>query len=341
MNTKAPGGGHATVKLAGRWDELAPPAPHVHVALLVYHRDGAEFVPLPEGASVVVGRQLPSDVVVPDVSLSRQHARFTNAGGEITVEDLGSSNGTRRRGEPVERVVVLPGEELALGSVLVAVQAADTAARKGLIAYDRLCDQLEAEIVRAHFFGRTLSVLMVRGAREKSSAEPHFPAFHARVHAALRPVDRLGLYSSEALLAFLPELDAEAAMALARTLTSPTDARLLVGVATYPESGTSAGELVAACREADQAATPAAPAGRWQVQLGALNSEASARSAWESAVRKVPELASRHPVITELKRENQPTLWRLRVGGLADVAAARALCDAVKAKGGNCVAVSP
>jgi hypothetical protein len=58
-------------------------------------------------------------------------------------------------------------------------------------------------------------------------------------------------------------------------------------------------------------------------------------------VRKVPELASRHPVITELKRENQPTLWRLRVGGLADVAAARALCDAVKAKGGNCVAVSP
>ena len=123
MNTKAPGGGHATVKLAGRWDELAPPAPHVHVALLVYHRDGAEFVPLPEGASVVVGRQLPSDVVVPDVSLSRQHARFTNAGGEITVEDLGSSNGTRRRGEPVERVVVLPGEELALGSVLVAVQA--------------------------------------------------------------------------------------------------------------------------------------------------------------------------------------------------------------------------
>ena len=89
------------------------------------------------------------------------------------------------------------------------------------------------------------------------------------------------------------------------------------------------------------AATPATPAGRWHVQLGALNSEAAARSAWESAVRRVPELASRHPVITELKRENQPTLWRLRVGGLVDAAAARALCEAVKAKGGNCVPVSP
>ncbi len=101
---------------------------------------------------------------------------------------------------------------------------------------------------------------------------------------------------------------------------------------------------------ATQAARPAVPArpaaapaatGRWHVQLGALNSEAAARSAWEGAVRKVPDLASRHPVITELKRDNLPTLWRLRVGGLADAAAARALCDAVKAKGGGCVPVAP
>jgi cell division septation protein DedD len=88
------------------------------------------------------------------------------------------------------------------------------------------------------------------------------------------------------------------------------------------------------------AATPAA-AGRWHVQLGALNSEAAARSVWDSMVRKLPDLASRHPVITELKRDNQPTLWRLRVGGLADATAARAFCDAVKAKGGSCVPVSP
>ena len=93
-------------------------------------------------------------------------------------------------------------------------------------------------------------------------------------------------------------------------------------------------------RPAAPAAVPAAT-GRWHIQLGALNSEAAARTAWETAARKVPELTGRHPAITELKRDGQPTLWRLRVGGLADAAAARALCEAVKAKGGNCVPVSP
>lgn len=100
-----------------------------------------------------------------------------------------------------------------------------------------------------------------------------------------------------------------------------------------------------AARPAARQTTPApaapAAAGRWHVQLGALNSEAAARSAWEVAARRTPDLASRHPLITELKREGQPTLWRLRVGGLTDAAAARTLCEAVKAKGGGCVPVSP
>jgi cell division septation protein DedD len=104
---------------------------------------------------------------------------------------------------------------------------------------------------------------------------------------------------------------------------------------------TPAARPAAPARPAPVPAAAPAAAGRWQVQLGALNSEAAARSAWDAALRRTPELGSRHPVITELKRDNQPTLWRLRVGGLADAAAARSLCEAVKTKGGNCVAVSP
>jgi cell division septation protein DedD len=96
-----------------------------------------------------------------------------------------------------------------------------------------------------------------------------------------------------------------------------------------------------AARPGATSRTAVAPAGRWHVQLGALNSEAAARGAWESVLRRTPDLAGRTPVITELKRDNLPTLWRLRVGGLADVAAAQTLCEAVKAKGGSCVPVSP
>lgn len=94
---------------------------------------------------------------------------------------------------------------------------------------------------------------------------------------------------------------------------------------------------------APQPAPQAAPsgAGRWQIQLAALNSEAAARAHWERMVRQVPELGSRHPGITKLERDGQAPLWRLRTGGLSDGAAARALCDAVKTKGGSCMPIAP
>ena len=63
-------------------------------SLLLYHRDGVKVVPLGKGASVVVGRSYPSDAVVEDRSLSRQHARFSADEGGVTIEDLESTNGT-------------------------------------------------------------------------------------------------------------------------------------------------------------------------------------------------------------------------------------------------------
>lgn len=93
-------------------------------------------------------------------------------------------------------------------------------------------------------------------------------------------------------------------------------------------------------------ATIAAPAaalpgpvagGRSYAQFGALNSEEAARAEWERLVRRVPELAAFQPRITRLEREGQPTLWRLRAPGLPDAAAAKALCDAVRARGAACM----
>jgi cell division septation protein DedD len=78
--------------------------------------------------------------------------------------------------------------------------------------------------------------------------------------------------------------------------------------------------------------------GRALVQLGALASEEAARNEWERLTRRVPELAAFHPRITKLEREGQATLYRLRTGGLAAAAAARSLCEAVRAKGGACAA---
>jgi cell division septation protein DedD len=82
---------------------------------------------------------------------------------------------------------------------------------------------------------------------------------------------------------------------------------------------------------------PAAAQGRAMIQLGALRSEEAARQEWERLRARVPELAGRSPVISRFEREGQPPLWRLRVGGLADREAARALCEQVRARGGACV----
>ncbi|WP_240048462.1 SPOR domain-containing protein, partial [Crenalkalicoccus roseus] len=88
------------------------------------------------------------------------------------------------------------------------------------------------------------------------------------------------------------------------------------------------------------AAPPVVAAGRAQVQLGALASEEAARSEWARLQRRVPELAGRQPLVIRLDRgEGQAPLWRLRTGGLADMEAARALCDAVRAQGGACMPI--
>lgn len=91
-------------------------------------------------------------------------------------------------------------------------------------------------------------------------------------------------------------------------------------------------------RPVPAAPTPTAP-GRAMIQLGALATEEAARAEWDRVAKRVPELAGFQPRITKVEREGQPPLFRLRAGGLADAAAAKSLCEAVKTKGGACVPV--
>jgi hypothetical protein len=89
---------------------------------------------------------------------------------------------------------------------------------------------------------------------------------------------------------------------------------------------------------AQQPARPVAAQGRVQVQLLAARSEEIARTEWERLSRRAPELAGRTPVVTRLDRPEGP-LFRLRTGGFADPAAARAFCDGIKARQVECVVV--
>ena len=54
----------------------------------------------------VIGRHLENDIVLNDSNVSRRHAEFVCAAGEVVVKDLGSTNGTKVNG------VVVNGEQL-------------------------------------------------------------------------------------------------------------------------------------------------------------------------------------------------------------------------------------
>jgi hypothetical protein len=75
------------------------------------------------------------------------------------------------------------------------------------------------------------------------------------------------------------------------------------------------------------------------VQLSATKSEAQAQVAWERLAKKMPELFGQHRAMFQKVNEPGPMPWRLRTGGFADPAQAKAFCDKVKAKGGQCALV--
>jgi DNA-binding NtrC family response regulator len=110
------------------------------LSLVVYHDEGTETAPLDPGVPVVVGRRPPATICVPSAKLSRAHARFLlGADDRVTVEDLGSTNGTWLRGARVTMVEIAVGDEVLVGDVMACVQisaAAEPAAPRAPAAPD-------------------------------------------------------------------------------------------------------------------------------------------------------------------------------------------------------------
>jgi DNA-binding NtrC family response regulator len=229
-------------------------------SLVLYEESGVRAVPLVDGVPVVIGRAAPAEVIVDHLSLSRQHARVTWKGGVVTVEDLGSTNGTHFRGERLRgEARIAPGEPFQLGAISASISVTAGDARlRGVIGHERFLAKLDDEILRARSFRRPLAVAMIRSiAREGGEAT----RWVGRVRAGLRPVDALTLYAPSAVLVLLPEADRETA---ARALSTIVTARVLgepplvAGISVFPEAS-SVDALVDDARKAARRAVPSAP----------------------------------------------------------------------------------
>ena len=83
---------------------------------------GGEY-PLGEGQEIVIGRSSELDMVLVEEMVSRKHARIALAEGVITIEDLGSTNGTFVNGEKVERGTLKEGDRVLVGTNILKVMA--------------------------------------------------------------------------------------------------------------------------------------------------------------------------------------------------------------------------
>ncbi|MGQ0507224.1 MAG: FHA domain-containing protein [Myxococcaceae bacterium] len=79
---------------------------------------GGEF-PLKMEKQIVIGRSSELDMVLVEDMVSRKHAKITAAGGKITIEDLGSTNGTFVNGEKIKQARIKEGDRILIGTSIL------------------------------------------------------------------------------------------------------------------------------------------------------------------------------------------------------------------------------
>lgn len=77
-------------------------------------RGDVEYAIWPE-RPVTIGRDPTNTISIESPFVSKAHASFRFANGEYLLEDLGSANGTRVNGAPIETAVVEPGDVIEIG----------------------------------------------------------------------------------------------------------------------------------------------------------------------------------------------------------------------------------
>ena len=230
----------------------------VRTTLLVfYHREGTTVSHLTRDRELVVGREGEVGLDIPDPGLSRRHAKFWWDDAGVWVEDLQSTNGTKKNGKAIDRARIAPGDDIAMGPVHVSVHVMSSTDDdlRGFDSHERFLAALEDELTRARTFERSLALIMVRGAKSAYVSQ-----WAQRVQRVLRPVDRVGLYGPTAVLISLPEANLDQAQAIVAEIAA-REAPLTCTIALVPGDGAGVEELVAAARaprrRADDAAAPA------------------------------------------------------------------------------------
>ncbi len=239
---------------------------------------------LPATGSVTLGRARECDIQIIDPSVSRSHARIY-LGGKVMIEDLGSANGTRVRGELLQggQQQELPaGESIELGGAIVMLQRRSMLTREWRIwAHGYFEARLEEECARAARSGSGFALL-----RLKLGDDVRAEVVLQQVIAnTLRADDVVGIYGPgdyEAMLVERSEREAETVVQSLEGALGDVGLPVKIAIAMFPRDGRTADRLVARAGSALRGESAERSAGKVVVRSPAM------RRLYELAERVAP-----------------------------------------------------
>ena len=120
------------------------------VLRLIQDNHGDKNAEFQLNGEVILGREAPSEILLPHREVSRKHARIFQEGGNWFIEDLNSANGTIVNGTKVQRFRLTDGDTIRLSSFTLVF--CDSAAPDSQVS-DSSFSAMEASIVATHVPG--------------------------------------------------------------------------------------------------------------------------------------------------------------------------------------------
>ena len=210
--------------------------------------DVGKMFKLLEGETVV-GRSHRSDIRLDDDSISRMHVKLTLDGTSVSIEDLGSSNGTLVNGERIHTVRLRDGDKIRLGETTILKftyhdrldesfqqKMYNAALRDPLTkAYNKkyFVDQLGTEIAYAKRHATPLSLVLfdldhfkrINDTYGHVAGDMVLMELAELVQSMLRTEDVFARYGGEEFVVILRGTDLDAAGVLAERLRTAVEAR--------------------------------------------------------------------------------------------------------------------
>jgi two-component system, NtrC family, response regulator AtoC len=203
-------------------------------------------VRLDDGVELVFGRSADAGVVIEHEAVSRRHTAIRRRGEAITVEDLGSRNGTTVNGAAVTGARrVAAGDVIGVGPITAIVARSSASPARQLATLTELEDRLAMEVDRALRYQRPLGVVMLRLEGPSDAVIAHVD----RLLDDLRRMDLVAEYGPDELAIVLPESNAAAVAMVAQRAGAAGELTVRCGTASFPDDGSNAGALIGSARE--------------------------------------------------------------------------------------------